>query len=192
MNLEGNFKYVRNKYLKLASNLGIAHEDFYNDENLIGRWMRSKNIMEKVGNILFVHGGISKVLLNEDQSLSSINGIAREYYGQDLENNTETLPNLIFGSYGPLWYRGLVKASSDYEKASLSEVNQFLDYYQAEKVVVGHCIVSNISTDFDGRVVRIDLEHPDSQNSNLESYALLIENGNLYAVNGRAERVIIQ
>lgn len=192
MNLEGNFKYVRNKYIKLASELGIDHVDFYNDENVIGRWMRSKNIVEKVDNIIFVHAGISNMLLNEQQSLIELNSIARDYYGYDLENNNSTIQNLIFSSFGPLWYRGLVKPSSNYEKASANEVNSFLDYYSAEKIVIGHCIVNDISTDYDGKVVRIDLEHPDSGNSNLESKALLIENGTLYAVNDKAERIKIK
>ncbi len=182
MNLEGNFKYVRNKYTKLADDLDISYEDFYDEKNELGRWMRSKNIIERINNNLFVHAGISNTLLNEKIDIESLNKIAKDNYGLDLENNTLTIPNLIFGSFGPLWYRGLVKDTEDYLKASMNEVNSFLDYYESEKVIIGHSIVEDISTDYDGKVIRIDLHYPDTENSTEESKALLIEDDVLYKV----------
>ena len=182
MNLEGNFRYVKNKYQRLALNLNIAEEDFYNDKNELGRWMRSKNVIERIGDVLFLHGGISNTFLNEHLSLNIINEIAQSNYGLNLENDTLTIPNLLFGRFGPLWYRGLVIDYKYYSKAQINEVNNFLEYYHSKKVVIGHTIVDDISTEYNSKVVRIDLHHPVDINSEEESKALIIENEILYKV----------
>lgn len=189
MNLEGNFKYVLDKYKRLALNLDIPEKDFYNENNEMGRWIRSKNIIEKIGDILFIHGGMSSTVLNKKMSIAEINQIAQSNYGIVLENDTTNVANLIYGRYGLLWYRGLVTEYRYYPKASNYEVTSFLNYYQSEKVVVGHTIVDDISKDYDGKVVRIDLHHPSGKSSKEESKALLIENGVLYKVNDKGEKV---
>lgn len=182
MNLEGNFKYVVDKYKRLADDLGILYEDFYNEDNEMGRWMRSKNIIEKIGNNLFTHGGISKTSLEKKINLDEINAIAQANYGLDLPNNISTVPNLIFGRFGPLWYRGLVEDDSYYSKAKEIDVNKMLEYYDSDRIIIGHCIVDDISTDYNGKVVRIDQVHPENSHSDINSKALLIENGLLFKV----------
>ncbi len=191
MNLEGNFKYVLDKYKRLVLNLNIPEKDFYNDSNEMGRWLRSKNIVEKIGDILFMHAGMSKTMLNKKLSLEKINQIAQTNYGVDLDNDILTIPNLIFGRYGILWYRGLVTDYKYYPKATIQEVNNLLEYYQSAKVVVGHTIVDDISTDYNGKVVRIDIEHP-GKNSGQESKALLIENGILYKADITGKKIEIK
>ncbi len=192
MNLEGNFKYVKDKYKRLVANRNISETDFYNDKNEMGRWMRSKNIVEKIGDILFMHAGMSKTMLNKKFSLERINQIAQLNYGLDLDNDILTIPNLIFGRYGILWYRGLVTDYKYYSKATIEEVNNLLEYYQSAKVVVGHSIVDDISTDYNGKVVRIDIEHPGKKKSVKESKALLIENGILYKADNTGKKIEIK
>ncbi len=191
MNLEGNYKYVKEKHQRLAMNLEITKEDFFNDNNELGRWMRSKNVIERIGDVLFTHGGISKEFLKERLELEEINKIAQSNYGKRFDNDTLTTANLLFGRYGPLWYRGLVTDYRYYPKASLEKVNSFLEFYSSEKIVIGHTIIDDISTDYNDKVIRIDLYHPENKNSDVESKALLIENGIFYKVNIKGEKTEI-
>ena len=192
MNMEGNFKYVKDKYKRLALNLNISEKDFYNEKNEMGRWMRSKNIIEKIGDILFMHGGISQIVLNEEMSLTDMNQLAQSNYGLDSDSDTLIMPDLLFGRYGPLWYRGLITDYRYYPKATIIEVNDFLEFYDSEKVVIGHTIVDDISTEYNGKVVRIDLHHPVDINSTEESKALLIENGIFYKVDNTGKKIEIR
>lgn len=192
MNLKGDHRYVKDKYRRLAMNLEIANEDFFNNKNELGRWMRSKNVIERIGDVLFVHAGISNKFLKEQIELKEINQIAQSNYGVEFENDTLTKANLLFGRYGPLWYRGLVTDYKYYPKASQEEVNHFLDFYQSEKVVIGHTIIEVISTDYNGKVIKIDLHHPEDAESDIESQALLIEDGVFYKVNIHGDKFEIK
>ncbi len=192
MNLEGNFRYVVCKYRHLAKTLAIPHEDFYNDNNELGHWMRSKNIAEKIGDILFVHGGISPQILDKKVQLADMNRIAQSAYGLDLDSDTLIMPDLLFGRYGPLWYRGLIKDYKYYPKTTTTDVNKFLEFYGVGKVVIGHSIVDDISTGYNGKVVQIDLHHPMDKTSTKISKALLIENGILFKVDDKGNKIEIE
>jgi hypothetical protein len=60
MNLSGDLRYLHPKYVQ---NTVLLNEDYmgslYGESSEIGRWLRTKNIVEKVGTILFAHAGIS-------------------------------------------------------------------------------------------------------------------------------------
>lgn len=188
MNLEGDHRYVADKYVNLAKQLNISEADFYNENNEMGRWLRSKNIIEKIGDDLFVHGGISSTLLDKNLSIEEINKIAQDNYGINLPNDLLTNANLIIGTFGPLWYRGLVEDYTYYDKATDEEVDNFLDFYSSNRVIIGHTIVEEVSTDYDGKVVRIDVHHPESTNSEYNSEALIIQNNILYKVDDIGNR----
>lgn len=123
--------------------------------------------------------------------IATLNQIARINYGLDLANNTSTIPNLIFGNYGPLWYRGLVKDDAYYSKAETKEVNEFLAYYQSSKIVIGHSVVNDISLDYDGNVIRIDVNHPDNISNKEKSNALFVENNVIYKVDIMGNKIAL-
>lgn len=189
MNLEGDHRYVADKYVDLATKLNISEEDFYNDDNEMGRWLRSKNIIEKIGDNLFVHGGISSTLLDKKLSIDEINKIAQDNYGINLPNDQLTNANLIIGRYGPLWYRGLVEDYTYYNKATDAEVDNFLDFYSSNRIIIGHTVVEEVSTDYGGKVVRIDIHHPENSNSEYKSEALIIQNNLLYKLDDAGNKV---
>ena len=59
-----------------------------------------------------------------------------------------------------------------------------------KKIFVGHTEVEDISSDYDGGLVRVNINQPSQKNS-MEAQALLIEGDEFYRVNGEGERVII-
>lgn len=113
-------------------------------------------------------------------------------YGINLENDTLTIPNLLLGRYGIVWYRGLARDYKYYPKASMQDVNNFLEFYEADKVIIGHTIVDDISSDYDGKVFRIDIHHPTDANAKEISKALLIEKNKFYKVDIQGNKIRIR
>lgn len=200
MNLEYDFRYVNRKYLTLAQQLtgkvyaADAFPLLMSDENVLVQWLKTRNCMEKIGDILYVHAGISEELLKTKLSTDEINTTLRNYLNtiDDTVAVSDSRMALVIGGGGPLWYRGLVKKqTNEYEKAVGRVVNQALRHFRVKKIVIGHTVVREISTDYNGKVVRIDLHQP-IEKSTGKAQALLIENGMLYRVNDLGKRVLLK
>ena len=43
MNLKGDVRYVKQRYLDFCSNLGVDYSALFNTNSEIGRWLRTKN-----------------------------------------------------------------------------------------------------------------------------------------------------
>ena len=199
MNLQKNVRYWNHKYRALLQHLSdsLNYRDQVGElikpENEIVQWLKSKNVLLKIGKRLFVHAGISPEILEFDLSLSEINEIAKanidaNLYGQE-EGDKNAL--LIMGRQGPLWYRGLKKDYKDYyKKASAETVNAICEKYGVDQIVIGHSVVDDITTDYKGKVLRIDVRHGKKLHSE-KTLGVLIENGKLTKVNGKGEHFIV-
>ena len=172
MNLQGDLRYVHPKYKKSAELMGKKLEDLYADNTELGQWLRTKNVVEKIGDLLFVHAGISDQLNELGHSLEEINSKARPFLDREYypDNQIETI---MSSRVGPLWYRGY------YQGAGVPEVvDKTLEIFDVEKIITGHTVVADqISTHYDGKVINIDTPHSEGK-----SEALLIEGGNYYAI----------
>jgi len=78
MNLHGNTKYVQQKYLDNASILKEQYSDLFSNDTEIGKWLRTKNAVEKIGGYLFTHAGISPGLAQSNLRIEQINEIVRK------------------------------------------------------------------------------------------------------------------
>lgn len=199
MNLLGQTEYVDEKYMALAHKLS-GKEDAYkaykylmsNQRELV-RWMKSKNVIERIGKTIFVHGGLSKELLTANMSLGEINefmrmSLTREYFSDDNEAN---LKKFLMGPFGPLWYRGYIgRYKKLYSKTTQKELNSTLRYFQADQVAIGHTVVAEISSDYEGKVYRTDIGFPRMKFTG-KAQALLIEQDRFYRVNDFGERVLL-
>jgi len=196
MNLHGVIDYVEPKYLALAMKITKnktprnAYLSLMSRNQELVKWMQSKNILEKIGDILFVHGGISEELVSADLSLEKINNTARELATRNytLTPIKDKNIQLINGKKGPLWYRGMaIKYGRHYDKASFETVQKVLKKYKVNHVVIGHTAVKSMQMDYDGGVVKINLLQPKAKFTG-KAKALLVENGALYSVNDFGEK----
>ncbi|KAA2240178.1 metallophosphoesterase [Chitinophaga agrisoli] len=172
MNLSGDWRYVEPKYFEQAAIMGKDYSELYADRTELGKWLRSKNIIEKVGDYLFLHGGISPELLKKNWRISEINSIARPYYGINSANIPDSLRVLFDGETSPFWYRGYFEESAP---TSLSEIERTLSLYNCKYIVIGHTIVDEIKPLYGGKVFAVDVNHHKGVHQ-----ALLIENGKPY------------
>jgi hypothetical protein len=181
MNLSEDFRYVHPKYREAAALMGKAYLDLYTVNTELGRWLRTKNIMERIGKNLFVHGGVSQLINESGFSLQEMNNQVRPFYdksGYDsLLNQAHVLP--FFSDYSPFWYRGYFLEP----RASLAQVDSTLNLYDVNHIIVGHDIVDSIQTLYNGKVIAIDVDY------HIGNYqALVIEKDRFYRMNSSGEK----
>lgn len=173
MNLIHDFRYVNQKYIDNASVMGESLESFYADNTEFGRWLRTKNIIEEIGNFTFVHAGVSMEVADLSLTYEEINNHGR----YRMDNNCITYDcNIVNGGsdYGLYWYRGIA-----YEEETQEEVDEILELIDTEKMIIGHTVMNNISLLYNNSVIAIDLDHEENVESGF-MHALYYENGCFY------------
>ena len=179
LNFHGDHRYNRGKYIKAAQAISKLEDKkeatkfLYSKNSELGKWLATKNVIEKIGDYIFVHGGLSPELIDYKLSLEDINTIARKRFDglETIKNKTQ---KFLYSSKGPFWYRGLVTKRNNYNKITVLQLNTVLDYYDAKKIVIGHTPVEDVSTDFDGKIIRTDVIHG-TQMFSIITKGLLIE-----------------
>ena len=183
MNLNLDLRYLNKKYLENTTLLNEGFETLYGEQSELGRWLRSKNIIENVGGILFLHGGISPFINNFDVSIEEINVLARPYYADTTDNYPSGIDSL-FNSSGPFWYRGYYTGK---RKATMQQIDSTLEKFKVNKISTGHTVVADtISAWFDGKVFNTDVHHA---RGHIE--ALLMENNKFYRVNADGRKILL-
>lgn len=188
MNLRGDVRYVRNKYMRSAKMLKTSYKNLYSRNTELGKWLRSKNIAEKIGNFIFVHGGLGPQMSDNNISLPKMNKIARDHLGTELWkiNQMGGIVEMVMGKKGPLWYRGYFK-----KETNESVLDKLLQKYSAKHVVVGHTVVNEVSALHNGRVIAIDVKHKVNLNR-MGTGALLVQNGEIFAVDYNGKKTGIR
>lgn len=181
-NLQGKYESASPKYYGVASILGKQHHDLYSSDTFLGRWMASKNTIERINGILFTHGGIHPDIANFKITLDEVNRINRDNYRKPYYPKPEkTIEQLLLSTKtGICWYRGYFK-----DDLSQAEVEKGIDALDAKAVVVGHTIQWCVNKQFNGKVFAIDVKHPKDYNKNWpnkHSEGLHIESGKFYRV----------
>lgn len=183
MNLSGNGSYIQEKYKKNYSLLGKTLLQVYGEDSELGRWLRTKNIVEKIGRHLFCHGGISAELNNADLTIEAINRLARPHYAANQKDyGNRNVNTIMSSSAGPFWYRGYYK-----EKSVEHTIDSTLQKFGIDHIITGHTIVADtISTHFKGKIINTDTHHAAGK-----SEALLIENDHYYRVSFTGNKILL-
>lgn len=195
MNFQGNASYANKKYKRVAQllskndSLKVATQFLYSDKTELGKWLRSKNVIEKIGNYIFVHAGLSPEILKYQVSISNINQIVRENWDKNLydEEENNKVENFLTGKKGIYWYRGLAQDYKYYDKIKENELNEVLKFYEANKIVFGHSVMQDITKEFNGKAINTDVKHGQEKNSE-KTKGLLIENGIEYKLDGKGTK----
>ncbi len=183
MNLTGDLRYTQQKYLDNAKLLAGDYISMYDVNSELGRWLRTKNIIEKIGDIVFLHGGISAEVNRMNISVSNINSIARPYFSGSNYDDTDEKLAAICGDPGPFWYRGYYEKNDNIPQ----QIDSTLSQFGARQIITGHTIVSDtISVWYNGKLLDTDVHHAGGK-----SEALLIENGMYYRVNNEGKKVLL-
>ena len=186
LNLQGNAEYVRGKYIANARLMGETYPQLFDNNTELGRWLRTKHAVEKIGDYLFCHGGYSPELLRMNLSLSDINRITRQYLGKTQASITNIQALAVFNTQtGIFWYRKAAKGNlSDHEIADV------LAYTGTKRMVIGHTLVPDLTAHYGGKVICIDLYHEENLRRGFMK-TLWIEGGYCLGINSRGEKTSI-
>lgn len=159
MNLSGDTRYVEAFYFADAALIGKKYTDLYSKQTELGRWLRTKNIIERLGDLLCLHAGISPVVNASQLSIQSINENCRPYYDQAQNDSLLAAAGVqpFFDDNGPFWYRGYFLQP----RASMNAIDSTLVLFRSKAIIVGHTILTlNPAMYYQGKVIAIDVnEH---------------------------------
>ncbi|GHT08114.1 hypothetical protein FACS189426_02930 [Bacteroidia bacterium] len=193
LNLTGNKKYLSRKYKALELIINKGYINYYNENTELGKWLATKKSVYKIGTFLFLHGGISPKVFNKKLSLDSLNNIITKNIRLPKELRKDTIvSNLLLDNYeGVLWYRGYFKNQDNYNRSTQADIDSICNYFGVEKIIVGHTIVDEIKTYYNGKIINIDVTRNDDIGKNRPS-ALLIENNKFYAIDELGRNFLIK
>lgn len=179
MNLSGDLRYVKPKYFENAKLMGLDYKELYGPDTELGRWLRSKNLIERIGENLCMHAGVAPVINTLAMGLQEINTKCRPFY--DKAKNKELFTDPVIKKFfdgtrsSLFWYRGYFVEP----KATEAEVEQTLALYKVKTIIVGHTITeSNVGFYYKGKVLGIDVDQHNGKHE-----AALFENKTWYKIN---------
>ena len=160
MVLGGDVRYTDEKYKVMAKRLELRCEELLGAKTVLGRWLRSCNSVERIGELIFVHAGLSPAVAGESFDYAAVNSQVRSVLGvPKKEIEDRTAKELVWGRQGPLWYRGYFeKYADDYGPVpELAVLDKILEHAGGSTIVVGHTKVERVTSMFEGRVLAIDI-----------------------------------
>ncbi len=187
MTLEGDERYLNEKYRITSGLTGKFYHELYGPDTYLGRWLRSLPLAVNINGTVFIHGGISRDMAREVSSLEKLNTLYHDALidAEDLNGlvSADTRLALLHGRNGPLWYRGYF-SKNDFNDRDLSYV---LKKLHAERIVVGHTSFTSVQGFFDNRIIAVDSSIKFGGVGEL----LLMEDGMLYRETITGERIPI-
>ena len=185
MNMKNDFRYTRKKYLENAKLMGVEYYDLYKPNTELGRWLATKNILEKIGDYIFIHAGISKEVSDLNLGVEGINKFARNFYFDNVEDRAgvDPLRSVVYmRGKSPTWYRGYGKETIDKNEFAAIAKNM-----GAKKFVIGHTLHESVTYLMDKQVIDLDVLHAQGT-----TQGLLIENGPEYMVDIQGQKSAIK
>lgn len=178
-NMQGHYQSAPEKYYAVAAILNKQHNELYNTNSFLGKWMASKNTIELINGNLFAHGGIHPDIAKSKLNINQINQIIRKKYYKTYYPSIEKTDEQLLNSNrtGIAWYRGYFK-----DDLTQEQVESGLNKFKAKTIVVGHTLQSKVNRQYNGKVIGIDVKHPKDYQKNWpfkKSEGLLIQ-GNTY------------
>ncbi|SEK88051.1 Calcineurin-like phosphoesterase [Aquimarina amphilecti] len=170
--LKGNFSRVDPLNLYAIQQM-MSFKDAFSDKTYLGKWLRTRPVIVKIGSIVITHGGISPNTANKKISLQQINQAMWDYWENKSVDNS--LKEIVLGKTGVTQYRGYIRQNDEIKKATSQQVNTILETYNASQIIIGHTNVPKIKPLYDGKVYDINAIETSSE-------ALVFENGSLNVV----------
>jgi len=160
MAMRGETRDLNAKYLQTARQLGVqSHAQLFDANSVLGQWLRTRPAVLKLNDSLYLHGGVSRVLVDRKLSLAQINDGVRA--------GLNALPpfspverervEFLLGPNGPLWYRGYFRDVAQSAAATMADVDLVLARFGVRQVLVGHTRVPTITPMYDGKVIAVQV-----------------------------------
>jgi hypothetical protein len=151
MNVMGDFRYASSADVKTDGGVTNRKHKYSPGGILAKRLAYSRNAIIKIGDIVFVHGGIAKELSSDietDQGIRLINTTLREFLTNKIDSENPDVKRLFMEKNSLFWDRSLGK-----EDVKCDEIS----YIKHGHIIVGHTPQKAINAKCDGRIWRTDV-----------------------------------
>jgi hypothetical protein len=183
MNMSNDLRYVQQRYLRHATLMNTSYMQLFGPDAEIGRWLATKNVTERIGDMLFMHAGISQYINMMNIQLKELNDLVRPYYSDTTYQYKDKRLDILYSDFGPFWYRGYYTG----QKATMAQIDSTRDIYGVRYLTTGHTIVSHeIKSFYDGKLFDTDVHHAEG-----DSEALLYEDGKFVRINASGTKLEI-
>lgn len=161
--LRGNISRAHPEYRYALQQLGGYAQAFAGD-SVLGEWLRGLPVALQLGPVLFTHAGISPALADAGIPLDAMNAAMRDYWRNGAPADTSAALEAAMGRGGVTQYRGYFRAGDDeHPAATQAQVERMLALHHASQIVVGHTLVEQVTRLYDGRVIGVDVNHPQAR-----------------------------
>jgi len=181
MIMTNDTRYLNKKYEVFSNYFLRDYARFFDVNSELGHWLRDRNVIIKINDVIYSHAGISPQVYDRGLSFDTINNILRDYLHEPNLPKPGSLTELIINVYGPLWYRGYIMESDNVYLISQKEVDEILNFYKADLLVIAHTENKVITRLYNDKVIAIDVP---IRNLDYIPEALLVENGKCFRVAG--------
>jgi len=167
MMMGGDVRYTDEKYFAVAELMKVPCQGLLGADTVIGRWLRTRNCIEKIGDYAFVHAGLSRQAVGDALDYEAINAIVRQFLGVPPDKFTDPrVYELVWGRLGPLWYRGFFAkyAATFGPPPTAEQFQQLLVAAEVKHIVVGHTKVEQVARRFGGGLIPIDIPWTEPEN----------------------------
>lgn len=174
--LMNDLRYTNEKYTQLAKTLGMKYPELFAKNTELGRWLNTRNTIEIIGKNLFTHAGLSREFYDQNLTIDEVNKtVPLGLYKRKAERKEAgELIYFLYATYGPIWYRGLVREEEKYHPVSSDTLNLILKRYHAKRIIVGHTIFDEPSFFYNGRVIAVNVDNAKNKAAR-KGRAVLIE-----------------
>lgn len=179
MALRGDLRYLNPKYVESAQLLGVQYQELFPPDSVLGQWLRSRPVVLKFNDLLCLHGGISRALVDRKLSLADINGGVRQVLGNQVAAADAERADFLTSKLGPLWYRGYFAEATDFPAATQDDVDLSLAQFGVKRILIGHTIVPTITPLYGGKVIAVQV-YPKREEGAVHFESLLIRGGKYF------------
>lgn len=186
MVMEGDDRYLSRKYQELFARQQLEYSKMFDQTAVFGQWIRSRNSVLRLNELLICHAGISPQLAAKRLSIPEINSLMQDSLQE--KKVDESLLDLLKGMLGPFWYRAYFFPMDDYGRVKQDEVAHILQQYEVANMVVAHTTVDRVKALYRRKVFAVDL---DVNNEQLPLEGLLIEKEQFFRLGEKGKRTEI-
>ncbi|MCF6402120.1 hypothetical protein L3C95_04495 [Chitinophaga filiformis] len=176
-NINGDWRFRHPRYAKSENVRPGASTALYDGSNELWRWLKTKNLVEKIGHTLFVHGSISLRLLYSTKTIEDINGLAKtasrpkKLFKAPVVSDIFDIPDGI---------------ESEVIKDNERRINYILRHFHVKRIVTGYQSAEKVDLFYNAKVINVHTDHTSEQ-----SQGLLIKGRHLFRIqhSGKSEKL---
>jgi len=156
MNLIGDFRFASNNDIREVGGLETRKKLFKPGGEIFNNLSCTRNVIVKIGNWVFCHGGILPKHINQSENsdifINKINKLMRLFLQGKITAENPDVIKYFLSKDGIIWDRNY---GSDTPNCQLWDTTS--KFLNVDNIVVGHTVQNNINSKCDNKIWRADV-----------------------------------